>query len=39
MQVNVQNVRFVREHEAEIRQKQEALDAEMRRMEPVDPSQ
>jgi len=32
MQVNMDNVRFMREHEAELRQKQEALDAEMRRM-------
>jgi hypothetical protein len=39
MRVNVQNVRFIREHDADIRQKQEALDAEMRKMELVDTSQ
>lgn len=32
MQVNMHNVRFMREHEAELRQKQESLDAELRRM-------
>jgi hypothetical protein len=36
MQVNMNNVRFMREHEGEIRQKQEALDQEMQEMGVVE---
>lgn len=32
MNVNMDNVRFMREHDAELRQKQQALEAEMQRM-------
>jgi hypothetical protein len=32
MNVNMDNVRFMREHEAELRQRQQALEAEMRQM-------
>lgn len=36
MQVNMDNVRFMREHEAELQQKQQALDAEMERIGVAD---
>jgi hypothetical protein len=32
MNVNMDNVRFMREHDAELRQKQQALEAEMQAM-------